>query len=132
MCSMKNLIIPLFVATAVLFGGCRKDMDRLNVNTKQARNVPGEMLFSNAQKNLADILTTPNVNNNVFEFIVQYWSATTYPQESRYDLGNRNIPQNWWTIIYRDVLSDLNEAQRLIAAEQPLLEEEQVAQRNKL
>ncbi|RZK47362.1 MAG: SusD/RagB family nutrient-binding outer membrane lipoprotein [Pedobacter sp.] len=129
---MKNLIIPLFVATAVLLGGCRKDMDRLNVNTKQARNVPGEMLFSNAQKNLADILTTPNVNNNVFEFIVQYWSATTYPQESRYDLGNRNIPQNWWTIIYRDVLSDLNEAQRLIAAEQPLLEEEQVAQRNKL
>ena len=72
------------------------------------------------------------MNNNVFEFIVQYWAATTYPQESRYDLGNRNIPQNWWTIIYRDVLKDLTEAQNLIAAENPLLDEDKVAQQNRL
>jgi hypothetical protein len=107
-------------------------MDRLNVNSKQALVVPGNFLFSNAQKNFADILTTPNVNNNVFEFIVQYWAATTYPQESRYDLGNRNIPQNWWTIIYRDVLKDLDEAQDLIAAEEALLDEEKVSQTNRL
>ena len=107
-------------------------MHEINSNSKQAQVVPGNMLFSNAQKNLADIITTPNVNNNVFEFIVQYWAATTYPQESRYDLGNRNIPQNWWTIIYRDVLRDLNEAQNLIGAEKPILEADKTAQQNRL
>jgi hypothetical protein len=129
---MKKLLPLIGIVALLSLAACRKDMHNLNVNSKQALNVPGNMLFSNAQKNLADILTTPNVNNNIFEFIVQYWAATTYPQESRYDLGNRNIPQNWWTIIYRDVLSDLQEARNLIAAEEPLLEEEQMAQQNRL
>jgi hypothetical protein len=107
-------------------------MDELNNNGKVARDVPGDMLFTNAQKNFADIMTTPNVNNNIFHFIAQYWSATTYPQESRYDLGNRNIPQNWWTIIYRDVLQDLTRGMRLIRQENPLLEAAKIAQRNRL
>lgn len=130
---MKKLIILLvYLSPVVFFSNCRKNMDDLNVNQKLPSSVPGDMLFSNAQKNFSDILTTPNVNNNVFEFIVQYWAATTYPQESRYDLGNRNIPQNWWTIIYRDVLKDLDESQRLIRAEIPLLDDEKVAQKNRL
>jgi hypothetical protein len=130
---MKKLTLPIiYLAAIFVLSGCKKDMHTQNVNSKQALVVPGDMLFSNAQKNFADIITTPNVNNNVFEFIVQYWAATTYPQESRYDIGNRNIPQNWWTIIYRDVLKDLTEAQNLIAAENPLLEEDKVAQQNRL
>jgi SusD/RagB-like outer membrane lipoprotein len=130
---MKKIIFSIFCFAAVFtLPGCRKNMHELNVNSKTALVVPGNMLFSNAQRNLADIITTPNVNNNIFNFIVQYWSATTYPQESRYDIGNRNIPQNWWTIIYRDVLTDLQEAQNTIAAETALTEEDQTSQKNRL
>jgi hypothetical protein len=130
---MKKLIISIYILLCVfMLQSCRKDLDALNVNTKQAATAPGNTLFSNAQKNFADILTTPNVNNNIFEFIVQYWAATTYPQESRYDLGNRNIPENWWTIIYRDVLRDLDESRSLIASEEALVEDAKINQQNRL
>lgn len=130
---MKSIIILIIcIMTAGWFVSCRKNMDELNTNDKVARSVQGDMLFSNAQKNFTDIMTTPNVNNNIFHFIAQYWAATTYPQESRYDLGNRNIPQNWWTIIYRDVIQDLTRGMQLIRQENPLLEDEKIAQQNRL
>lgn len=130
---MKHIliIITCFTLTGWL-SSCHKNLDELNNNGKVARDVPGDMLFSNAEKNFADIMTTPNVNNNIFHFIAQYWSATTYPQESRYDLGNRNIPQNWWTIIYRDVLQDLTRGMQLIRKENPLLASAKTAQKNRL
>jgi len=128
---MKKIII-LGSLFAMLFIGCRKNMTDLNTNPKVPTSVPGNPLFSNAQKNFTDILTTPNVNNNIFEFIVQHWAATTYPQESRYILSERNIPQNWWTIIYRDVLRDLNESIRLISEETVVTDDQRTNQENRL
>jgi hypothetical protein len=128
---MKRYLIFIIIALAA-FGSCRKNLSDINVDPKSASQAPGATLFSSAQKNFADIITTPNVNNNVFEFIVQYWSATTYPQESRYDLGNRNIPQNWWTIIYRDVIRDLNESLGLIRAQPPGTATQEVARQNQI
>jgi len=128
----KYIIVLISIGLITGFGACHKDMSDLNRNPKAPTNVPGEALFSNAQKNLADIITTPNVNNNIFEFIAQYWAATTYPQESRYDLGNRNIPQNWWTIIYRDVLRDLDESIRLMTAAEAITDAQKADKQNKL
>jgi len=121
--------ISLFVAS------CKRDLTDLNHNPKVATSVQGQTLFSNAEKAFTDIMTTPNVNNNIFELISQYWAETTYPQESRYDLGNRNIPQNWWTILYRDVIEDLQRSIDLMsqeATDPTLLPEEQVAYKNRL
>lgn len=126
----KFIYIP--VAALLALSACQKNISDLNTNPKTATKVPGETLFSNAQKNFADIMTTPNVNNNIFEFITQYWAATTYPQESRYDLGNRNIPQNWWTVLYRDVLRDLKESKTLIAQENAITPEQKAQKANKL
>jgi len=129
---MNNFFKYAVVLLAVGVTACHKDLSDLNTNPKAATDVPAEPLFANAQKNLADILTTPNVNNNIFEFITQYWAATTYPQESRYDLGNRNIPQNWWTILYRDVLRDLNESIRLLNEQEPITDIQITTRQNKL
>src|SRR5690606_28003307 len=41
---------------------------------------------------------------------------TTYTDESNYDQITRSIPDRHWTELYRDVLKDLNEADRVIAA----------------
>ena len=128
---MKKIIVLSAVLTMFLIA-CRKDMTNLNTNPKVPTVVPGNPLFSNAQKNFTDILTTPNVNNNIFEFIVQHWAATTYPQESRYILSERNIPQNWWTILYRDVLRDLNESIRIISEETTITDEQKTNQTNRL
>jgi hypothetical protein len=124
-----------FLPVVLLFISCKKDMTKLNVNTKAATTVQGEMLFSNAEKAFADVMTTPNVNTNIFELISQYWAETTYPQESRYDLATRNIPLNWWNAIYRDVIEDLNQSIILMNDQQQdptLLPEDIAAYQNKI
>jgi len=106
----------MFVAAA-----CTDDFEEKNIDPKRAgENVPAETLFSNAQKNLTDIVTSANVNRNIFRLLAQYWTQTTYTDESRYDLSTRNIPQNFWNILYRDVLRDLLEARDLVNADPEL------------
>ena len=122
--------IPLVLAFS-----CKKNIQDLNVNPKVATSVQGEMLFTNAEKAFADAMTTPNVNSGIFELISQYWAETTYPQESQYDLGNRNIPLNWWNTMYRDVVEDFNQSIILMRQEQEnptLLPAEKAAFVNKI
>jgi hypothetical protein len=129
---MKKLLIPVYILAVISFMACRKDMTNLNTNPKNATNVPGETLFSDGQLNFADIMTSPSVNDNIFEFFAQFWAATTYTQESRYDLGNRNVPQRWWTVLYRDVLMNYDRARLLISIEEAITDEEKATQQNKL
>ncbi|MFZ6012056.1 MAG: SusD/RagB family nutrient-binding outer membrane lipoprotein [Bacteroidota bacterium] len=113
---MKKLLsiyIILFIFTA-----CGDLLDR-NEDPKRATQAPAATLFSNAQKNLVDIMTTPNVNSNIFRLLAQQWTETTYTDESRFDLSTRNIPQNFWNALYRDVLGDLKEAKTAIENADP-------------
>ncbi len=98
----------------VMISSCRKEITSLNIDPKSPSTVPSYTLFSNAQLNLANNLASPNVNLNIWRLIAQHWTETTYPDESNYDLGTRNIPQNWFHTMYRDVLKNLEEAKRLI------------------
>ncbi|HLG39845.1 MAG TPA: SusD/RagB family nutrient-binding outer membrane lipoprotein [Chitinophagaceae bacterium] len=123
---MRKILI-IFVLLAVV-SSCKKDLTSLNVNPKAASSVPSYTLFSNAQLNLANVLATPNVNINIWRMIAQHWTETTYPDESNYDLGTRNIPQNWFHALYRDVLKNFDEAKKLI----PTDVIEPVAQKNQL
>jgi len=124
-----------YLPVVLLIASCHKDMTDLNINPKAVTNVRGEMLFSNAERNFADVMTTPNVNTGIFELIAQYWAETTYPQESQYDLGNRNIPLNWWNVLYRDVIEDFDQSIVLMRKQQEdptLLPEEKAAYTNKI
>jgi hypothetical protein len=78
-------------------------------------------------KQLADVLTTPNVNTNNFRLYVQHWATTTYLQEPRYDLTSRIIPQNFWQALYKDVIADLHEAKRLTEENELLAAEDKAA-----
>jgi len=134
---MKGLLFKYikYLPILLLIASCQKNMTDLNINPKAVTNVKGEMLFSNAERNLADVLTTPNVNTGIFELIAQYWAETTYPQESQYDLGNRNIPLNWWNVLYRDVIQDFNQSILLMRQQQQdptLLPEDKAAFTNKI
>lgn len=124
---MKKILF--FLLAIMFFASCKKNLTDLNVNSKAAQNVPGETLFSNAEKSFADILTTPNVNSGIFELIAQYWAETTYPQESNYQLAERNIPQNWWTALYRDVIKDLDQSKKIINSSNAI---DQKAKQNKI
>ncbi|MBK8702940.1 MAG: SusD/RagB family nutrient-binding outer membrane lipoprotein [Saprospiraceae bacterium] len=98
---------------------CDKDFGDLNVDKKRPAQVAPGTLFSNAQKALVDIMTTPNVNQNIFRMLAQQWTETTYTDEANYDLATRNIPQNFWNTIYLGVLKNLKESQSLIPSQDP-------------
>ncbi|MEJ7828562.1 MAG: SusD/RagB family nutrient-binding outer membrane lipoprotein [Segetibacter sp.] len=109
---MKKILIvsiPFLLLTA-----CKKDLSSLNEDPKSPSSVPSSALFTNAQRTLTNTLTSPNVNLNIFRLIVQYWTETTYTDESNYDLTTRNIPRGVWNAMYRDVLRDFQETRNLI------------------
>lgn len=110
---MKKILI---IVTAIFIASCSDNLEDLNQNIKDPATVPGESLFSGAQKALVDQVVDLNVNNNNTKLWSQYLQETTYTDESNYDQLTRNIPQNHWNVLYKDVLKDLDEAEKIISS----------------
>ncbi|MGK0364290.1 MAG: hypothetical protein ACI85O_001347 [Saprospiraceae bacterium] len=128
---MKKII---YVFTFLILSGfgCTDNFEVLNTDIRRPAVVPAEPLFSNAVVNLFDLMTDANINRNVFRLYSQYWSQTTYPSESNYDLSGRDIPGKVWDVLYRDVLRDLKEAGVLLDLEKtPITQEDITALDNK-
>lgn len=117
---MKKILLLLMVVFITTVISCKK-LEDLNLDTKNATEVPSETLFANAIKALVDQETTPSVNQNVFRAFAQYWTETTYLDESKYNVLNRRIPDAEFAVLYRDVLADLKESKRIIATETDLI-----------
>jgi len=113
---MKYLYIILL--SCVLTTSCVDSLDDYNIDQKRPSTAPPETFFTSALKQLADAVTTPNVNNNNFRLYIQQWATTTYLQEPRYDMTSRIIPQNLWQSLYKDVIADLRESKKLLDADQ--------------
>lgn len=105
---MKKIFLLLLTAATII--SCSDDLEKLNVNVKDPSNVPGEALFTSAQKSLVDQMMSTNVNDNIFRLINQYWTETVYTDESNYDLVTRTIPEQHWQYLYKDVLKDLDQS----------------------
>ncbi|HTN36866.1 MAG TPA: SusD/RagB family nutrient-binding outer membrane lipoprotein [Arachidicoccus sp.] len=129
---MKKLLIALTIIASIATYSCSKDFGTLNKNTKLPETATGEAEFSNAQKEYVDLMATPNVNTNIFELITQYWAETQYPQESQYELTERNIARNWWSTLYRNVIANTQDAIKLIKTEVTPLPADVKVQSNKV
>ena len=115
---MKKILLTLaFIALTV---SCTDDITGLNVDTKNPTTTKPEYLFTGAQKALVDQMVSTSVNFNVFRLFSQYWTETTYPDESQYDITTRTIPDNHFRVLYRDVLRDLKESRTLLDQEVPV------------
>jgi len=113
---MKRIYL-LFIVLIGVSLSCTKDFENFNTDKKHPVEVPGGFLFANAQKALGDQEASTNVNLNVFKLFAQYWTETTYLDESNYDIVNRTIPDLNFRTYYRDILRDFKEAKTLITAE---------------
>lgn len=113
-----RILLPLLLLTS-----CVDSLEDYNVDKKFASQVPAQALFSNAQKSLSDILTTPSVASNNYRLFVQYWTTTTYLDEPRYNMTARAYSENFWNAVYRNSLSDLKRAKELIDADVSLVPE---------
>ncbi len=112
---MKNKYILILVLTAFL-AACTDRFEDFNTDQKAPAKVAGEALFSNAQKGIADQMSSTNVNLNIWKLFAQYWTETTYVDEANYDIVNRSIPDGQFTTYYRGFLKDLQEAAMIIEA----------------
>ncbi|MGI0107601.1 SusD/RagB family nutrient-binding outer membrane lipoprotein [Salinimicrobium sp. WS361] len=109
---MKKLFLIILLATGVV--ACSDDLSEVNVDTKAPTEVPADVLFSNATKNLIDQMVSTNVNRGIFKLVAQYWTETTYTDEANYNLVERDINGSQWIILYRNVLKDLEEAKMIL------------------
>ena len=112
---MKNLLY--FLTVLLVFVSCESDeqYEQLNKDPNKPVSVEAKALFTAATVSLFDALESTNVNRNIFRMVAQYWTQTQYIDEANFDLQNRNIPQNFWSELYRDVLYDLKNAKELTA-----------------
>ena len=128
---MKKLIV--LIGLLAILTACNDDgLTGLNDDTKTPAIVPAGSLFGNAEKNIFDQMVSTNVNSNVFRLFAQQWTETTYLDESKYDILQRNVPDRVWRVFYRDILRDLQEATKITASEAAASLVEQKIKANKL
>lgn len=119
---MKKLYISIVLLT--ILGSCTDKFEEFNTDVKNPSAVPGEALFTNAQLELTDQISSTNINLNVLKIFAQYWTATTYTDEPNYDIVTRTIPDNTFQEYYvgndatksGGFLQDLKVAKELISA----------------
>jgi len=128
---MKRIYI-IFIVLLTLSVSCTKNFEDFNTDEKNPTVVDGEFLFSNAQKELVDQISSTNVNLNIWKLVSQYWTETTYTDEANYDVVNRTIPDNIFDVYYRLVLKPLNESKTLISTRDLFAGETEAQRSNKL
>lgn len=119
---MKKIFLTILVSGIVF--SCDDRLEELNRPRKDPVEVPGPPLFSSGLRNMVDMMVSTDVNENVFRLYAQYWAQTTYPDESRYNMVSREIPDIFWRNAYRDALQDLDQARQIIEQEPTLPEAE--------
>lgn len=114
---MKNICITVF--SFILLSSCISDdrYEEYNQDPKSPTEANADFLFNASMRSLVDQMTETNVNRNVFRLLAQYWTQTTYIDESNYDLTRRTIPQYHWSEMYRDVLFDLETAKEYVMSD---------------
>lgn len=102
----------IILAVGVIFG-C-EDFEEWNMDEMNPSTVPASYLVTSAEKQLFTTMSSTSVNYNIFKLFAQYWNETQYTDEVNYDIRGRDIGGNFFLYLYRDVLNDLQEAQRLV------------------
>jgi hypothetical protein len=113
--NMKKSLFLLGIAALGLTSSCVSTLgDDYNVDPKLAASASAAGFITSAERTLVRTVNSSSVNLNPLRFYMQYWAATDYPTESRYDLITRNIPLNYWNAIYRDCITDLRAAKAAV------------------
>jgi hypothetical protein len=128
---MKKIQLSITLLLFLSFA-CTDQFEEYNENTKKPAKVSGEALFSNAQKELTDQISSTSVNRNIFKLWAQYWTETTYTDEANYDLTTRNIADNNFHYYYMTSLKDLLEAETIITATEYVYDASPKIKENKL
>lgn len=110
---MKKYLTILIISFIAISCESDESYENINIDVNQPESVTDNALFSSATVSLFDQMTNTNVNRNIFRLFSQYWTETTYIDESNYDINNRKISDAHFSEMYRNVLYDLQDAKTL-------------------
>ena len=111
---MKNkTLYGLFLILAVFVTSCELPD---NIDPKNAKTVSPNALFTQAEYALFQQVAELDYNLNCSRFLAQYLSEVTYTNETRYNFSDRQVPDNFSGILYRDALFNLKDCGQQIAA----------------
>ncbi|MCB2207716.1 MAG: SusD/RagB family nutrient-binding outer membrane lipoprotein [Bacteroidetes bacterium] len=128
---MKKIYLVLIVLIGISVS-CTKNFEEFNTSTTRATVVPAGFLFANAQKALADQISSTNVNLNNYKLFAQYWTEVTYVDEANYDIVTRNVSSFVFRAYYRDILADLKQATAILNEEAAVGDEEIAVKQNQI
>ena len=128
---MNRKIILSLIFFLGIFASCTDNFEELNTDPKNPLEVTGGVLFTNAQVELSNQLSSTNVNDNIWKLMAQYWTERSYTDEANWDIVNRNIPANNFRTYYA-ILKDLDDAKSVILAEDVFYENEIQNQKNRV
>ncbi|MDR5591746.1 SusD/RagB family nutrient-binding outer membrane lipoprotein [Christiangramia sp. SM2212] len=117
----KLLIFSLFIGFAVT--SCTDDITDYNQDPKSPAEVPAATTFSNAEKNLGDLMTEVSSGRNLLKLWTQHWTETTYTDEANYQIIGRDPSQGFWVRVYTNILQDLQSSRDAIAADEFLADD---------
>ncbi|GAA4317044.1 SusD/RagB family nutrient-binding outer membrane lipoprotein [Pontixanthobacter gangjinensis] len=112
----KFLLFSLMIGFTLT--SCTEDITDYNVDPKSPTQVTPDVTFTNAEKNLGDLMTEMSVGRNLMKVWTQHWTETTYNDEANYDIIGRDPSAGFWTRIYNNVLQDLKSSREAIAKDQ--------------
>ena len=111
---MKNKTIYCLVFILAVFVTSCELPD--NIDHKNPSTVSADVLFTQVEIALVNQLTTMDPNLNISRLLAQYQSEVTYTTESRYLFSDRQIPDQFSSIIYSWVLLNLKDLKTKIEA----------------
>lgn len=109
---MKSRILSLIVVLGVLLSSCTKNFDALNTDPNNPSSANPEWLLTAAQKRAMDEMWDEWMNGRTGMYYAQYWAATSYTEESRYQI-RESVNNAYWTGVYAGALADLVQLKKL-------------------
>ncbi len=116
---MRNKKLYLLVFFLGIMFSCTDDFTMMNTDTKNPSEVSADVLLTSAQINIADQISSTNVNYNIWKLMAQYWTERSYRDEANYNIQNREIPEQIFRVFYAALL-DLQDASEIISAQVPV------------
>ncbi|NOU60035.1 SusD/RagB family nutrient-binding outer membrane lipoprotein [Marinifilum caeruleilacunae] len=113
---MKKIYLFIVLIVSMIAVSCEDDIHKRNIDNKNASEVDPQYLFSYAMENLARQMADADYNQNLDRFWANYFTQTTYIQESSYDPTNRDVGGSIWDNIYTEILMELKDAKAGVRA----------------
>jgi hypothetical protein len=128
--AMRNKLFLSIIFLLGILSSCTDNFEEMNTDKKHPQVVTAAVLFTNAEIDLANQISSTNVNDNIWKLMAQYWTERSYRDEANYNIVNRRISDRMFRTYY-GILKNLNDAKGYVAAEKTDFESEKINKANR-